>query len=128
VGAIVSSTDAATVFSVLRSQGISLKGENPATPGAGFGNERSHGRLSDDGDHPSRQSPLLLVSLFFKQMLIGGAIGWVLGRGAVPAINRLNLDAEGFYSALTVTIVLFAYGITTALGGVASRLSIWQVL
>ncbi len=121
VGAIVSSTDAAAVFSVLRSQGISLKGRIQSLlelesgtndPMAVFLTIGILHLIASPG-----QSPFLLVSLFFKQMLMGGAIGWVIGRVAVPAINRLNLDAEGLYSALTVAIVLLAYGITTALGG-----------
>jgi cell volume regulation protein A len=121
VGAIVSSTDAAAVFSVLRSQGISLKGRiQPLLELESGTNDPMAVFLTIGILHliaSPGQSPILLVSLFFKQMLIGGAIGWVIGRVAVPAINRLNLDAEGLYSALTVAIVLLAYGIATALGG-----------
>ncbi|HTF61903.1 MAG TPA: potassium/proton antiporter [Edaphobacter sp.] len=121
VGAIVSSTDAAAVFSVLGSQGISLKGRiqpllelesGTNDPMAVFLTIGIIQLIVSPG-----QSPWLLASLFLKQMLIGGTIGWVIGRLAVPIINRLNLEAEGLYSALTVAIVLFAYGITTAFGG-----------
>lgn len=131
VGAIVSSTDAAAVFSVLRSQGISLKGRiQPLLELESGTNDPMAVFLTIGIIHliaSPGQSPFLLVSLFFKQMLLGGAIGWVIGRAAVPAINRLNLDAEGLYSAFTVAIVLFAYGITTALGGVDFLLSISRV-
>ncbi len=121
VGAIVSSTDAAAVFSVLRSKGISLKGRiqpllelesGTNDPMAVFLTIGIIQLIVSPG-----LSPWLLVSLFLKQMLIGGTIGWGFGRLAVPVINRLDLDAEGLYSALTVAIVLFTYGITTAAGG-----------
>lgn len=121
VGAIVSSTDAAAVFSVLRSQGISLKGRiQPLLELESGTNDPMAVFLTIGIIHlivSPGQTPLLVLSLFLKQMLIGGATGWVIGRMAVPAINRLNLEAEGLYSALTIAIVLFAYGMTTALGG-----------
>lgn len=121
VGAIVSSTDAAAVFSVLGSRGISLKGRiqpllelesGTNDPMAVFLTIGIIELIVSPGESPWR-----LVSLFLKQMLIGGVIGWGIGRLAVPVINRLNLEAEGLYSALTVAIVLFTYGITTALEG-----------
>ncbi|QHS51738.1 potassium/proton antiporter [Edaphobacter sp. 12200R-103] len=121
VGAIVSSTDAAAVFSVLRSQGISLKGRiQPLLELESGTNDPMAVFLTVGIIHLIQspgQSPWLLVLLFLKQMLIGGVAGWAIGRAAVPLINRLNLDAEGLYSALTVAIVLFSYGVTTALGG-----------
>lgn len=121
VGAIVSSTDAAAVFSVLRSQGISLKGRIQPLLELESGTNDPMAVFLTIGiiqliQSPGR-SPWLLLVLFLKQMLVGGGVGWVIGRLAVPIINRLDLDAEGLYSALTVSIVLFAYGITTALGG-----------
>ena len=48
LGSIVSSTDAAAVFSVLRSQNVSLKGTNSAAFGAGIRKQRPDGAVSDD--------------------------------------------------------------------------------
>jgi potassium/hydrogen antiporter len=91
VGAIVSSTDAAAVFSVLRSQGISLKGRIQPLSELESGTNDPMAVFLTIGiiqliKSPG-QSPLLLAPLFFKQMLIGAAIGWGIGRMAVPAIN-----------------------------------------
>ncbi len=121
VGAIVSSTDAAAVFSVLGSQGISLKGRIQPLLELESGTNDPMAVFLTIGIiqlivSPA-QNPWLLGTLFLKQMLVGGAVGWGTGRLAVPIINRLNLEAEGLYSAFTVAIVLFAYGITTALEG-----------
>ena len=121
LGSIVSSTDAAAVFSVLRSQGISLKARiqpllelesGTNDPMALFLTIGLIHLLTSPGT-----SPVSLIPMFFQQMLIGAAIGWTIGRLAVPLINWLELDAEGLYSALTVAIVLLTYGATTALGG-----------
>lgn len=121
LGAIVSSTDAAAVFSVLRSQGVSVKGRIQPLLELESGSNDPMALFLTIGIVHLLTSPgggaLFLVSLFFKQMLIGAAAGWGIGRAAVILINWLNLDAEGLYSALTVAIVLLTYGATTALGG-----------
>jgi potassium/hydrogen antiporter len=121
LGSIVSSTDAAAVFSVLRSQGVSLKGRiQPLLELESGSNDPMALFLTIGLIHlvmfPG-EGPLFFVSLFFKQMVIGAAVGWGIGRGAVPLINWLKLDAEGLYSALTVAIVLLTFGATTSLGG-----------
>jgi cell volume regulation protein A len=121
LGAIVSSTDAAAVFSVLRSQGVSLKGRiQPLLELESGSNDPMALFLTIGIIHllmTPAEGPLFLVSLFFKQMLIGAAAGWGIGRAAVPLINWLKLDAEGLYSALTVAIVMLIFGVTTSLGG-----------
>jgi potassium/hydrogen antiporter len=43
--------------------------------------------------------------------------GLVVGRGAVAAINRVDLDAAGLYPILTAAAGLFAYALAATLGG-----------
>jgi potassium/hydrogen antiporter len=121
LGSIVSSTDAAAVFSVLRSQRISLKGKmQPLLELESGTNDPMAVFLTIGIVHlltTPGEDALSLVPLFFKQMLIGAAVGWGVGKTAVPLINRVKLDAEGLYSALTVGIVLLTYGATSAIGG-----------
>lgn len=121
LGSIVSSTDAAAVFSVLRSQGISLKDRiQPLLELESGANDPMAVFLTLSLIHllqfPS-ETALSLIPLFFKQMLIGGIAGWAIGRVAAPLINWLRLDAEGLYSALTIAIVIFTYASVTELGG-----------
>jgi cell volume regulation protein A len=121
LGSIVSSTDAAAVFSVLRSQGVSLKGRiqpllelesGSNDPMAAFLTIGIVEVLTTPG-----HSPFFLVALFFKQMLIGGAVGLLLAKAAVPFVNWLKLDAEGLYSALTVGVVMLIFGAASVMGG-----------
>lgn len=121
LGAIVSSTDAAAVFSVLRSRSVHLKRELEPLLELESGSNDPMAvfltigltRLLVDQD----LSIASLFPLFLQQMLIGAAIGYLLGRVMVLFINRMNLGYEGLYPVLTLSLVLFTYGLTVLLGG-----------
>jgi cell volume regulation protein A len=121
LGAIISSTDAAAVFSVLRSRNVSLRrplrpllelesGSND--PMAVF---LTIGFLELVTD-PSR-SVGDLVPLFIAQMAIGGFAGLAAGRVGIWVLNRLRLDYEGLYPVLTLAMVAFTYSFTALLEG-----------
>jgi cell volume regulation protein A len=121
LGAIVSSTDAAAVFSILRARSVSLKG-----------NLQPLLELESGSNDPMavfltlglvqvlsvpEASPLGLIPMFLQQMLFGVLLGYGLGRGMVTLVNRVRLDYEGLYPVLTLSLVTLSYGITTLLGG-----------
>lgn len=121
LGAIVSSTDAAAVFSVLRSRKVSLKGtlrplleleSGSNDPMAVFLTAAFVLLVSDRSAGVAGLLPMLLW-----QMALGAALGWLLGKGSVLLINRVRLEYEGLYSALTLTLVLLNYGMTSLLHG-----------
>jgi len=121
LGAIVSSTDAAAVFSVLRARGVGLKGEirpllevesGSNDPMAVFLTAGLTGVLSDPG-----ASLLGLVPAFFQQMALGAALGYGLGRAMVAVINRLSLEYDGLYPVLSLALVVLTYAVTASLGG-----------
>jgi cell volume regulation protein A len=121
IGAIVSSTDAAAVFSVLRSHGVSLRGRlRPLLELESGSNDPMAVfltiglvRLLDD---PSA-STIDLLGLLGQQMAVGGVVGYGLARLAIVALNRLQLEYDGLYPVVTVALVVFTYGTTTLLGG-----------
>jgi potassium/hydrogen antiporter len=117
----MSSTDAAAVFAVLRSRGASLKGSNKPLlelesgsndPMAVFLTLAFIRLIKQPG---SGVSDLLLM--FFLQMVIGAAIGVLLGKAAVHFINRIKLETEGLYPVLTLSIALLTYGLASVLRG-----------
>lgn len=121
LGAIISSTDAAAVFSVLRSRGVSLRGRvkpllefesGSNDPMAVFLTVALLGLIAQDGT--SWPSTILM---FFQQMVIGGIAGYLIGKGAVKLINGLKLEYEGLYPALSIAIMVLAYGATQGFGG-----------
>lgn len=121
LGSIVSSTDAAAVFSVLRSKGISLKGKLKPLLELESGSNDPMAifltvgliRLISQPDLPA----LSLIGLFFQQMLIGAALGYAMGRAMVFLVNRLKLGYEGLYPVLTLSLVFLTFGLTAVIGG-----------
>ncbi len=121
LGAIVSSTDAAAVFSVLRSKGVGLK--RPLTPLLELesGSNDPMAVFLTVGLIQLITQPGLgwttLIGHFLQQMILGALLGCGLGRAAVFVINRLRLSHEGLYPVVTVAVALLTFGLTDYLGG-----------
>lgn len=121
LGSIVSSTDAAAVFSVLRSRGISLKGKlKPLLELESGSNDPMAIFLTVGLIRLIAQpdlSPWSLIGFFFQQMLIGAVVGYGMGRVMVFLANRLKLGYEGLYPVLTLSLVFLTFGLTAVIGG-----------
>ncbi|GAA0510506.1 potassium/proton antiporter [Deinococcus depolymerans] len=121
LGAIVSSTDASAVFSVLKERQLGLKGDvAPLLEFESGGNDPMAVFLTV-GILELMANPgmgvLGIVPLFFKQMLIGALFGVVLGRAALWVLNRLQLQFEGLYSVLSLALALTIFAGTAVAGG-----------
>jgi cell volume regulation protein A len=121
LGAIVSSTDAAAVFSVLRSRGISLKGKLKPLLELESGSNDPMAIFLTVGliqwlTQPST-SPGDWLVLFVRQMGIGAVLGYGMGKAIGFLINRLRLGYEGLYPVLTLALVFLTFGLTSVLGG-----------
>ncbi len=121
IGAIVSSTDAAAVFSVLRSRGVGLRGHLRPLLELESGSNDPMAVFLTIGLLELVTSPdtalIDLVALFASQMAIGAVAGLGAGWLAVQVLNRLSLDHDGLYPVTSLAIVGFTYGSTTLLGG-----------
>lgn len=121
LGAIVSSTDAAAVFSVLGARSSALRGEVTPVLELESGSNDPMAAFLTIGlielvTEPST-SVASLVPLFFQQMAVGAVVGLALGWLAVQSVNRLRLEHEGLFPVLSLTVVLLTYGLTVVLGG-----------
>ena len=121
IGAIVSSTDAAAVFSILRSSSVGLKGQlRPLLELESGSNDPMAIFLTisllDLITEPATGAVDILL-LFVTQMSVGAVVGFVAGRGSVFAINRIHLGFEGLYPVGLIATVLLAYSATDLLGG-----------
>ncbi len=121
LGAIVSSTDAAAVFSVLRSRGVRLPTRLRSLLEVESGSNDPMAvfltlGLIDLARSPET-SPLWLIWSFVRQMSTGALFGYLMGRGASVAVNRLHLEYEGLYPVMTLAIALIAYALTDWAGG-----------
>lgn len=121
LGSIVSSTDAAAVFSVLRSKGISLRGNlKPLLELESGSNDPMAIFLTVGMIQFLTQpdfSPFNLLSSFVIQMLVGVLLGVGFGWLLLTLVNRLKLGYEGLYPVLTLSIAFLAYSLTSMLGG-----------
>lgn len=121
LGAIVSSTDAAAVFSILRSKGVHLNERLASTlelesgsndPMAVFLTAASIQYLLQ----PSTTFESLALD-FVLQMSLGALFGYMIGVVATLIVNRLHLEYVGLYPVLTIAVVMLTYGGAAALGG-----------
>lgn len=120
LGSIIASTDAAAVFSILRSQGVSLSNRLRSLLELESGSNDPMAVFLTVGFITLIQGsggPIELVGLFALQMAVGAVAGWLGGRGAVALINRLNLEVTGLYPLITIAFVLMIYEGTTWLHG-----------
>ncbi|HGN0868618.1 potassium/proton antiporter (CPA1 family) [Providencia alcalifaciens] len=121
LGAIVGSTDAAAVFSLLRNAGIYLNERLQATleiesatndPMAIF---LTVGLLQLLMNPQASGSELAL--LFVSQMGIGAAVGIGVGWISIKIINKIKLLAAGLYPVLVAACGLFSFGVASNLDG-----------
>ena len=121
LGAIVSSTDAAAVFSILRARDVRLSGRLEPLLELESGSNDPMAVFLTVGFIQLLTAPSTsivgLVPEFFIQFAIGGLLGYGLGRSVVWLINQLRLHAEGLYPVLTFATVLLVYGVTATLHG-----------
>ncbi len=121
IAAVMSSTDSASVFAILRSKRVGLKE-----------NLRPLLELESGSNDP--MAYILTVMLiqvnmgeggsvgavaltFLQQMGIGALSGYLLGKGAAMVVNRINIGNKSLYSVLLLSLVFFTASFTDLLGG-----------
>ncbi|PSL36321.1 cell volume regulation protein A [Planomicrobium soli] len=119
LGAIIGSTDAAAVFSVLGNKNF---------------NKRLTATLEAESGSNDPMAVFLTVALiqlitipdssiwfaigtFFVQMGLGLLIGLILGKLSVLVINSIELDTSSLYPILAMGAAIFTYAVTDYLGG-----------
>ncbi|WP_086476930.1 potassium/proton antiporter [Arenibacter amylolyticus] len=121
LGSIVSSTDAAAVFSILRSKNLALKK-----------NLRPTLELESGSNDPMAyvltisfltlvvyqdQSIWSVVPKFLQQMVVGAIAGFAFGKISKYVINRIKLDFQGLYPVLVIALMFITFSATDFVGG-----------
>ena len=123
MAAVMSSTDSASVFSILRSKKQGLK-------------EKLRPMLeleSGSNDPMAYMLTILLIQIiqtpagetniwysimmFFVQMSVGAVAGFLLGKVAIWVMNRLNMDNQSLYPILLLAFVFFIFSVTELVKG-----------
>ncbi|MBH0155407.1 potassium/proton antiporter [Fictibacillus sp. 5RED26] len=125
-GSIVGSTDAAAVFSVLAGKNVkeklssTLEAESGSNdPMAVFLTITFIELLTKDST-----SILGLILSFFWQMGMGAVFGYLFGKLAVYAINRIRLESSGLYPVFALSFAILTYAITM-LAGASGLLAVY---
>ena len=122
LGAVVSSTDAAAVFTALRNAGIGLRRRVGTTLEVESG-------LNDPAamtltialteaimNREAISLPLLTLRVG-QELVIGGILGYLIGVAARRVLVWIKLRALGLYPVLTLAIALVSFGVATLLHG-----------
>ncbi|AFZ02418.1 potassium/proton antiporter [Calothrix sp. PCC 6303] len=121
LGAIVSSTDAAAVFSILRASNLNLKGNlQPLLELESCSNDPMAVLLTVELVKiiiTSNTSPITFGLSLMQQLVVGMILGYGAGRGIVWVLNNLRLSSQGLYPVATLALVLLTSGVTTVVGG-----------
>ncbi|MBO7227506.1 MAG: potassium/proton antiporter [Bacteroidales bacterium] len=124
LAATMSSTDSASVFSILRSKGLHLKNNlRPMLELESGSNDPMAYILTitlidilkvSDGAMPNVFQTILFVLM---QLVIGAAMGYLLGKLLVWGINKLNIDNASLFPILIFTCCIFIFSFTYFLKG-----------
>jgi cell volume regulation protein A len=121
LGSIVSSTDAAAVFSILRSKSLGLKHHLRPTLELESGSNDPMAyvlTLAFLGLVVNQDQSLVdMIPLFLQQMILGGFAGFAFGKASKFVINEIRLDFEGLYIVLVISLMFATFSATDFIGG-----------
>ena len=118
IGSVIASTDAASVFSILRSKNLNLK-DNTAS---------LLEMESGSNDPISYMLTVILTSMMigqeisvplmlFCQVFFGLAWGAIVGKAAVYALNRIDVTVTQGKTILVFSVAILAYALPAVAGG-----------
>ncbi|WP_106827843.1 potassium/proton antiporter [Parabacteroides pacaensis] len=121
LAAVMSSTDSASVFSILRSKGKGLKQNLRPTLELESGSNDPMAymltllliQIIQSGSFSLGNSLLMLV----VQLCVGAVAGYLLGKMSVWIINKINISNASLYPVLLLGLVFFIFSFTEVLKG-----------
>ena len=121
LGAIVSSTDAAAVFSILRSKNLALRGSLKQVLEFEAGSNDPMAIFLTMGIlhlviNPT-SNPADFIFSFILQTGLGVLLGYAGGRCTVWLFNNIKIDYDGLYSVFLIGLVILIFSTTTILKG-----------
>ena len=120
IGAVVASTDAASVFSILRSQKLNLKGTLAPLLEVESGSNDPIAYMLTIVILTLMNSTTTLGNIglmLLKQILFGIVIGIILGKLAVYIMRNVRFEVEGFYTIFITAMAILSFALAEYSGG-----------
>lgn len=118
-GAVVASTDAASVFAILRSQKLNLKGSLASLLEVESGSNDPTAYMLTIAilTLMSSGSASGLIAIILKQVIFGILVGAILAKISVYILRNVDFEIKGFDTIFLTAIAIFAYALSEWLGG-----------
>lgn len=119
IGSIVASTDAASVFAILRAQKLNLKGQIASILEVESGSNDPIAYMmtiiilklmSSDGVNS-------IAMILVTQIVFGILTGVILAKITVIILKRANFELEGFYPIFITAVAILSYSLSEWVGG-----------
>jgi cell volume regulation protein A len=122
LGAVVSSTDAAAIFSVLRGSGISLKWRVGTTLEVESGLNDPLAVILTTLLTRNLIAPIplfdwMVLAEIALQIVVGLIVGLGIGYGGAELLKRVRLPSGGLYPIVTLALALVSFGAATLMHG-----------
>lgn len=121
IGSIISSTDAAAVFSILRVGNVNLKRDLKPTLELESGSNDPMAVFLTVGTIElllnADKSFVDLIIYFALQFFVGAIIGLAFGKFMVYLINKLKFSYEGIYPVFALALCFLIYSVPTLVSG-----------
>ena len=119
IGAVVSSTDAASVFAILRSQKLNLEGSLASLLEVESGSNDPVAcmltliilTIMGGG------TVMNLIPLVISQIVIGVMIGTLIAMASIYLIRHANFEIESFYIIFIIAMAIISYSLSEWMGG-----------
>jgi len=121
IGAVISSTDAASMFSILRSKKLNLKHATAPLLEMESGSNDPFAYMLTivilsimSGDNTGVGKTAYML---FAQIIFGVAFGVIIAYVAMLLLKKIDFSSDGFDSVLVVGVVLSCYAFVSGIGG-----------
>lgn len=110
---IISSTDAAATFAILRRQSLPSKLSSTIEIESAANDPMAIllTLVVVESFASGTSQGLWVIPLFIWKFIAGPAVGWVIARGAVAVFDRLNPQDRGYFYVLLLGVSLFTFGL-----------------
>ena len=118
IGSVISSTDAASVFNILRSKKLALKEHTDSLLEIESGsNDPISYMLTTVAVGLMSGEKMVVPLLLLQQLAVGILCGLLLGKLAIWALRRGAFPSEQSQTIFIFSVVILSYALPTALGG-----------